>query len=527
MFRSLLLIQLSLLISFGYQAQTKSSKVEVIWGPEFKTPGNSYQKNVVLQDESGLYNLIVETSLLSRTNYLQKFTPDLKLIRSEPQSFRTLGSYAVLESMFGMNNQIYAFTSRKSTADKTYSLFSDRIDKESLKPDNFAETIAEVDFQSGILVNRSGSFEYRKSGDESKLLVFMEQPYKRNEAEKFGFKVFDNEMKLIWNQDIELPYTDENFVRAQIRVGNNGQVYVLGRVYDEGTGGVFTAKDYRISILEYSGSGTSKEFKLDLDGKNMNELQMTVADNGDLICAGFYSEMGSASSSIKGSFYLRVNEESGEVERMRTKPFTSEFMRKGMREGAGNRLEKRMEKGRDYELNSYDIREIIRRKDGGALLVAERYFVVVTRTTDANGNTSTTYTYHYEDIVVVNIDPEGNIEWSQKVSKNQISKNDAGRYSGYALKVMGDKLFFIFNDNPKNLYYESGEPAVFRGNVKKAVLMLVEVDRAGNVERELLLSEDESDLYCRPKAMEVISENEMIMYTRRRKKNQLARIVFQ
>ena len=145
----------------------------------------------------------------------------------------------------------------------------------------------------------------------------------------------------------------------------------------------------------------------------------------------------------------------------------------------------------------------------------------------ANGNTSTTYTYHYEDIVVVNIDPEGNIEWSQKVSKNQISKNDAGRYSGYALKVMGDKLFFIFNDNPKNLYYESGEPAVFRGNVKKAVLMLVEVDRAGNVERELLLSEDESDLYCRPKAMEVISENEMIMYTRRRKKNQLARIVFQ
>ena len=83
--------------------------------------------------------------------------------------------------MFGMNNQIYAFTSRKSTADKTYSLFSDRIDKESLKPDNFAETIAEVDFQSGILVNRSGSFEYCKSGDESKLLVFMEQPYKRNE----------------------------------------------------------------------------------------------------------------------------------------------------------------------------------------------------------------------------------------------------------------------------------------------------------------------------------------------------------
>ncbi|GAB5538181.1 MAG: hypothetical protein Salg2KO_02840 [Salibacteraceae bacterium] len=510
-------------------SQTKSRKVDVQWGPEFKTSKNSFQESAVLLDETGLYNLVLETQMmgLSSTRYMQKFSPDLALEKTVPQNFTTMGSYAELEEMISLKEKIYVFTSRKSKSEGKYSLFVDELDKSTLKPKGMPETLAQVDYKQGILGARTGSFQYRTSNDDSKLLVYIDQPYEPGEAEKFGFRVYDQEMRPVWSQDVALPYTDDNFSVTRVRLGNNGKAYVLGRVYKDGTGGIFKNMDYRISILEYDGkSDEPKEYKIDLEGKNINEIQMTVADNGDLMCAGFYSEFGSTSSSIGGSFYIRTEGATGEVKSMRTKKFTSEFMKKGMRERAGKRLDKKMARGKNIEMNQYDLREIVRRDDGGVILVAERYYVVVTTTTDANGNTSRTYTYHYEDIIVVNIDPNGEIEWSQKIPKNQITKNDNGFYSSYALKVMGDKLFFIFYDNPKNLAYQSGEPASFRGKINRSLLMLVEVDKVGNVEREPLLGEGDSELFMRPKLMRVMSSNEMLMYARRKKKNQLAKVVF-
>ena len=86
MFRSLLLIQLSLLISFGYQAQTKSSKVEVIWGPEFKTPGNSYHyvgKNKINIENNSHHDIIVSGSHLVYDLNTQNFIPTKHIKTSE------------------------------------------------------------------------------------------------------------------------------------------------------------------------------------------------------------------------------------------------------------------------------------------------------------------------------------------------------------------------------------------------------------------------------------------------------------
>jgi len=78
---------------------------------------------------------------------------------------------------------------------------------------------------------------------------------------------------------------------------------------------------------------------------------------------------------------------------------------------------------------------------------------ITTTSTDANGGTRTTtvYYYYYNDIIVININPGGETEWTKKIAKRQPSSNDGGFFSSYSLSIVKDKMYFVFNDSPKNL----------------------------------------------------------------------------
>lgn len=53
------------------------------------------------------------------------------------------------------------------------------------------------------------------------------------------------------------------------------------------------------------------------------------------------------------------------------------------------------------------------------------------------------------NIVVINVDPDGNILWSKKIPKYQSNRNMVGL--GYEVAWTNNRLYFLFNDNFKNL----------------------------------------------------------------------------
>ena len=257
-------------------------------------------------------------------------------------------------------------------------------------------------------------------------------------------------------------------------------------------------------------------------------MQIAITDNQDIFCAGFYSEIGTFS--IKGSYFLAINGKTGEVAKENHKEFGIDFITQNMTEKEERKTKKKDDKGKNVELYEYDLDEIILRKDGGAYLIGEQFFieVIITSYTDANGHMHTrrTYIYNYNDIIVINISRDGEIAWTEKIAKKQISKNDGGYYASYSRALIGNKLYFVFNDNVKNLLYKgSGKLYNFKAR-KESNVVVVGLSNTGKQTKEALFTTRDVETLIRPKVSKQISEHELILFGKKRKTNQFSKLTF-
>ena len=164
-------------------------------------------------------------------------------------------------------------------------------------------------------------------------------------------------------------------------------------------------------------------------------------------------------------------------------------------------------------------------------MVGEQYKVVeVTTTTTTSGVVSTstivTYHYYYNDIIVVRISNKGDIDWAHKVPKRQHTVNDGGFYSSFIQSEVDDKIYLVYNDNPKNLTED--DPGKYWNFVpgKESVVMLVQFDAQGNMTKDMLFSSDDSDVILRPKVSNQIDPETTILAGQRKKVHRLMKISF-
>ncbi|MEL7003934.1 MAG: hypothetical protein AAFN93_14525, partial [Bacteroidota bacterium] len=187
-------------------------------------------------------------------------------------------------------------------------------------------------------------------------------------------------------------------------------------------------------------------------------------------------------------------------------------------------------RGKNVELYEYDLDRIILRGDGGAILIGEQYYIktVTSSYTDVNGtfrNRSITY-YYYNDIIAINISPSGEIEWAEKIRKEQTTSSDGGFYSSYAMAVVKNKLYFIFNDNPKNIDRRGNDRVYTYYGGRESLVVLVTMNAKGEQKREPLFSTAESEVIIRPKVSKQVARNKMILFGQKRKNQRFAQLTF-
>jgi hypothetical protein len=256
---------------------------------------------------------------------------------------------------------------------------------------------------------------------------------------------------------------------------------------------------------------------------------LAIGDDGNIIGAGFYSTRGTWS--IRGTFFVTLDRETKEVLQKSFKEFDEDFMTMYMTDKEEKKAKKKADKkDKELEMYEYDLSEIVLRDDGGAVLIAEQYYMYVTThtSTDANGNSHTTYTYHYihNDIIVVNMDSNGEIDWAVKIPKRQHTTNDGGFYSGYGMTVQEDKMYFIYNDNGKNLFLQEGEKIHNFTPRKDFLVMIATVGIDGSVERETLFPIDKKDILLAPQES-IEFDDKLFLYAQRRKNYKYGRVDIQ
>lgn len=522
------------LLSLSLNAQR--SPAEVSWGNEHKEPRNARLSNLIGNDMTGYYALRkgVGVGMLSNEGkiFIEKYNMGMKLAKTSEIKLEYKNKDLVLEDIKLIGDELYLFTSYRNKRKKINYLFAQTISKKSLRLKRDMKIIAQIPSRSQF---SSSSFDIEFSRDSSKILLFGQLPYKANKPERYQIQVCDKELNPIWKKDIELPYADARFTVENYRVDKEGNVHVLGMIYEES--GRRTRRNglptYKYTLLTYSEDGAlDKEYKIDLGDKFITDLTFRIQKDGNPVCAGFYSEKNS--NSVRGTYFFKINKETGELYNQGIKEFEFEFLTELFTDRQKKKAEKAEKDNNDKrqaELFEYDLDKLILRSDGGAVLVAEQYYVRVTdeRFRDlATGywQNRTNRHYHYNDVIVVNIGPDGDIDWATHVPKRQVTANDGGYFSSYSVAVTGKAVYLVFNDNSKNFNPDKPTNKIYSFNGSRSIVALAEIKPDGTVSKYPLFSNREEGILTRPKMSKQTDSNELIIYGERNRKYKFAKVLF-
>jgi hypothetical protein len=527
----LLLFAVVLLLSIAGQAQTKTTKVDLTWGEEQSTSRRVVMDDIIGSDEEGIY-IIKRTPRGETPILIESYGNDMLLKKSVAVPLGEKRESRVYQYATQIDGELILFSTLLDNRSKVNMLFAQTIHKKTLNLSSKLTKIGAIEYD-GRSKRNSGSFTYTISNDEKRILIYYNLPQERDENEKFSYHILDKDLNLLWEKKITLPYENELFSVVDYDIQENGDLYLLSKIFKDKAKAIRKGKpNYQYQIIAYTDQGENKiEYPVNLEDKFLIDMKIAIHLDGDIICGGFYSDNGT--TTISGSYFLKIDESTKSIVSKSFKEFELDFITQNMTDKDKRRTQKRKAKGKEVDLFQYGLEDIVLKEDGGAILIGEQYFVRVVTTTDGQGNVSTSYHYFYNDILVLNINADGEIEWAEKIAKRQHTVNDGGYFSSYALAITGDKINFIFNDNAKNLASSKmtrgkakGVVYEFTKNNRTSVAVLVQIDGDGRQVKEALFNAKDSKLLIRPKVAEQVSDYDMVIYGQKRKTERFGKITF-
>lgn len=499
---------------------------EIKFGPEEKSQKrNSVRILGKLDNKLYVFKTSYQFGLVKHS--LQQLHPES--LESSQEAEIDLMSYEILEVTI-FNDQILVFLNEEDNQAKKEILYYNVYDKNTLQLKEARNELTSFDMKDGILRRRSGSFNIEISENGEYLAAYYDLPYAKGEPERFGVIVYDKEFNVLIDKQFSLPVAEELMNLGWVHMSNSGKFYVTAKEYKEKK--VFYSPDNVVHhVYELTEEGKLIDYIIDIPEKYVHEYSLAVNDQNDLICTGLYSLNGR--SGIAGGFFLMMGGDSHEIEKESYTEFPLEFVFDDLNDKQKEKAEKRQQKGKNPpQLLNHDVRDMVATSDGGAVLCAEEFVITEVRTTDAQGMTQISYRYHYNTIIVMKLNSEGDFEWYAKIPKYQTSVDDGGYYSSYAFHVHKDKMYFMFNDNAKN--YEDGNATggkTYSSTVgkKNNVVSLVELNLSdGTISKAKMFGRDDLSTIVVPKVYASDREdNVLYIFSKKKKSERFGRIKFE
>ncbi len=495
-----------ILIALATNITSFSQNVE--WSPLVKSGG----KNTTILPVSGKsFYTTMSNGTFSSSYSLKRFDDFTQsAIGKINQTVETGKGYLSYELI---NNGKYVAFISDVTKEKT-SLFYQEYNA-SCMPDGEPVLISSFETPNGW--RSRGSFDVIQSENKEFFAVQYEIPGKKEESDRFGYKVMSSTFETISQGEYESPYNSIESEFQNSYVSNKGDFFLGMRVFNiERKGNKVKRMDFKKYNIYIVKDGDLEEIELKLTNKFVSQVYFKVNEENELVCTGIYGEDKVAQ---KGAFYFKVDIAKNTINSEGFSEFTKEFITQDFTEKEKERADKREAKGKAApQLYNYNFREVHLTTDGGVVVVLEQYYVIVTTTTDSKGNVRTTYTYYYNDLITYRVQNDGEFDWIKKIDKSQVSQNDGGRYSSIGGYFSGDNYVMFFNDNNKN-YSESGDfldAKIYSASMrkKKNCVAKVEIDlTTGEYDRKRFTSREETSAIAVPKKFQTdYVNNEMFMY---------------
>ncbi len=352
------------------------------------------------------------------------------------------------------------------------------------------------------------NLHFKLSLDQN-FVLFYYPVFEGDRVTKMQMTCIDRSGHQVYKTYVPINRPEKDMEYAKTLVDNIGNGYLLFAAEKDGKDNILGDEYYVTRIDKSNGSQTS--YMIRCEKEIFNEPQFEIDNvNGNLIFCGFYDKNGDPNdAAANGFFYLQYGAADGNLKQSSYTPFAPAFMYALTGREGGNKNDR---------LFTFNIRKIFLRIDGGALITAESFIKdrkeVMTVSPSIMGNPYPTYrtvnTYSFNDIIGISIKPDGSIDWNTVMRKKQVSEDDGGANSSFAMANEKDKIHFLYLDDI------SGS-----GGVDEYVL-----SSKGNAERIIFFNQEDKDVFLIPKLGKQVSPNELVVPSVRSGAFRLVRIQY-
>ncbi|AEA44443.1 hypothetical protein [Fluviicola taffensis] len=394
----------------------------------------------VVDASSKMYFRVAENQVLAvkqvKTGFIfQKFEGEqlnIKNTITEPFEFKKTN----FKGIYNIDSKLVLMYSIYEKSQKTTSYYAQTINSENGGFSSTPKLLLTIEkditsFNFDISADRkilAISYRYRPSiKDDSK------------NTDVFGVHVFDGALNELWKSDLTMPQTESMMDNLDFSIDSEGNAYFLIRKFKEelNRSNRQDTDNQSIAFLISNGDKALNEVEFSLGNNLVSTVVMKENPQGDIICAGYYRKP--KSNGIDGAF-VSVLDSKGNISEPKFYEFSLDFIKKY--QNISERAKKKMEKAEENDILS--LRNLIMRdvrvlSDGSIVLAGEIFYV--TTYTDSKGNTHTTY--HYDDVIVVKINPDGELGWMEKCYKRSI-------FESFRLMTTDKNTYILFSDYVSN-----------------------------------------------------------------------------
>jgi hypothetical protein len=501
----------------------QSKKFTFKLGSEYELPRKSEDLSFIGNEKDGIVNLSIKKDELN----ILKF--DYKTLNQTGEKVVTIeekSKYFVSEKLLDFGANYYWLHSDYDKSSETEFLNYDVLDIKNAKMTNTNKKIIEAtkiasnmveggyNYFTGMNNYKAGNkYQYNFDADNSKLLVsYRLVPEVKNDKKNFdklGVFVFDDKMNKIWGGEFTMPYNEAIMDNSDFSVDSKGNAYLLSKVYDSEKR---KEKDketgkaaYHYEVLKFTKD--SKKIinsKIEIGDFFIKEASLVENSLHEMVITCTYSKK--AKGTGTDGVFLALMDQSGKITKYKNGYY--EFPLEELVKFESKRAKRKMEKKDDYEAPNLSVRNIVVEADGSLFLDLEEYFIEEQTNYSAN-RTSTTYIYHYENIVASKIKADGNFAWVRKIPKMQRGTQGRGTM-GYKLVFDATGYYFLYLDNKKNMELEEDEAPKYHVDGFGGQVVVAKIDNAGVVTKELVFDTREEEVKIFPAQFKKINGNQFI-----------------
>jgi len=477
-----------------------AQKFTLKWSEDTKTKGN-------IQVLGGSKDAIfVLRRPKPQEMYCRKYNYDAHLIEEQAVNFNLEDDQKVsYVGAFFLKDRVAHFLKQHKRKEDLNSFISTSTDF-NLKMSSNSKVLEELPDDTYTFA------DYRFSKDSTNVLIYSQLSSKRNEPKDLVLKIYDSKFEnKLFDKTVQLPVRSKNLQIQDFQIDNFQNTYILARIDKEREEREDNFSLYCYKVFIVSKSGDIKEIKFDYKQNDIVSISLIPGDDGTFICSGFLRD-------ISKSFFVR-----------RKDVVTNEFFNCIIDCKSGNVKSSQVleleglypEKLRNEEdFVPYVVRSIFNRKDGGYVVVAEQYKLIVieSQRMPMNGGSINpnsirhTERKYYCDVVCININNKSEVETVSRIPKFQLNATNPSILSTY----YNDETYIIYEDVEKNIEasddkeVKRSSKSMFSSDAKNA-LFIATIRKDGSINKDILFSYKDNSIRPKIELMVNVGKNKIIL----------------